>query len=83
MTTWAKDQESESQLYDNVQVEIGYDDKDIWLAFNKSTSALQFTHAEALEFMNQFSQTLGEARILRQQADDAKEESDGAERHAG
>ena len=83
MTIWAKDSESESQMYDNVQVEIGYDAKDIWLAFNKSTSAIQFTHAEALEFMNQFSEALGEARMLRQQAGDAKEESDGVEGHVG
>jgi len=83
MTIWAKDSESDSRLYDNVQVEIGYDAKDIWLAFNKSTSAIQFTHAEALEFMNQFSEALGEARMLRQQAGDAKEESDGVEGHVG
>ena len=47
MTIWAKDSESDSQLYDNVQVEIGCDAKDIWLAFNKSTAAVQMTHEQA------------------------------------
>ena len=64
MTIWAKDSESESKLYDNVQIEIGCDAKDIWLVFNKSTNAVQFTHAEALEFMNEFSKALGEGRTL-------------------
>ena len=66
MTTWAKDHESDSKLYDNVQIEIGCDAKDIWLAFNKSTSAIQFTHAEALGFMNEFSKALGEGRTLKE-----------------
>ena len=72
VTIWAKDSESDSKLYDNVQIEIGVDDKDIWLAFNKSTSAVQMTHAEALEFINQFSEALGEARMLRQQVGEGK-----------
>ena len=67
MTIWAKDSESDSKLYDNVQVEIGCDDKDIWLAFNKSITAVQFTHEEALEFMNEFSKALGEGRALKRE----------------
>jgi hypothetical protein len=72
VTIWAKDSESESQMYDNVQIEIGCDAKDIWLAFNKSTSAIQFTHAEALEFMNEFSKALGEARMLKNKERDER-----------
>ena len=70
MTVWACDAERESPMFDNIQIEIGCDATDIWLSFNKTTSALQFTHAEALEFMNQFSERLGEARMLKQQVEE-------------
>jgi hypothetical protein len=61
MTVWAKDQESESASYDNVQIEIGCDAKDIWLAFNKATAAVQMTHAEARELIEQMKSAMEEA----------------------
>jgi hypothetical protein len=74
MTVWACDAERESPMFDNIQIEIGCDETDIWLVFNKSASAVQMTHAEALEFMNQFSEALGEGRMLKQQAGETKGE---------
>ena len=58
MTIWAKDSESDSKLYDNVQVEIGIDDKDIWLAFNKKLAALQFTHEQARGLIREMQEQL-------------------------
>lgn len=59
MTIWAKDSESDSKLYDNVQIEIGCDARDIWLVFNKSTSAVQMTHAEARELIVAMERAMG------------------------
>ena len=58
MTIWAKDSESDSKLYDNVQIEIGCDARDIWLVFNKSTSAVQMTHAVARELIKEMQEAL-------------------------
>jgi len=43
-TVWADDEDKESALQHNVQIQIGYDAADIWLGFNKKTSAVQLTH---------------------------------------
>ena len=58
MTVWAKDQESESELYDNVQIEIGCDARDIWLVFNRATAAVQMTHAECEELIKELRSAL-------------------------
>jgi hypothetical protein len=61
MTVWADDAEKESALQNNVQIEIGCDTTDIWFSFNKATSAVQMTHAEAKKLMEEMSVALEEA----------------------
>jgi hypothetical protein len=58
MTVWGKDSESDTNLYDNVQIEIGCDATDIWLSFNKSVAAVQMTHAEYRELLKQMEEAL-------------------------
>jgi len=52
MTVWAEDSESQ------VQIEIGVDATDIWMAFNKSTAVVQMTHAECRELIKQLEEAL-------------------------
>ena len=63
MTVWACDAERESPMFDNIQIEIGCDETDIWLVFNKSASAVQMTHAEARELIEQIGVILAEADV--------------------
>jgi hypothetical protein len=61
MTVWADDAEKESNLFSNVQIEIGCDETDLWLSFNKATAAVQFTHAEAVRLIADMQNALREA----------------------
>ena len=51
MTIWADDADKDSAMQNNVQIEIGCDETDLWLAFNKETAAVQMTHAEAMRLI--------------------------------
>ena len=64
-TVWGDNADKETPLQHNIQIDIGVDATDIWMVFNKATSAVQLTHEEGLKFLNQFSQALGEGRAMR------------------
>ena len=63
MTVWGegRPEETEGDEFNRVQIEIGCDATDIWLAFNKRTSAVQMTHDEARVLIEQMSAALAEA----------------------
>jgi len=63
MTVWGEGRPEETQgdEFNRVQIEIGCDATDIWLAFNKRTSAVQMTHDEARVLIEQMSAALAEA----------------------
>lgn len=65
MTVWGDDVEKESNLFSNVQIEIGCDETDLWLSFNKATAAVQFTHAEARNLIEKMNAALTEAYTLK------------------
>ena len=58
MTIWGDDKDKSSAMQNNVQIEIGCDETDLWLAFNKETAAVQMTHAEAWELLGQMQEAL-------------------------
>ena len=58
MTVWGDDNES------RVQIEMDADATDIWLAFNKMTSAVQMTHAEAEVFIKEFQEMLAKGKQM-------------------
>ena len=86
VTIWGCDANRESPMFDNVQMEVGYDSTDIWIAFNKAISAVQLTHAECRLLIGQLQEGLQEAERLRPlvseevvvKQEEGQEERDGA-----
>jgi hypothetical protein len=60
MTVWGDDVEKTSKLQNNVQIEIGVDETDLWLTFNKHTTAVVMTRAEAEQLVVELRYALDE-----------------------
>jgi len=74
MTTWGegRPEETANDEFNRVQVEIGCDATDIWLSFNRSTSAVQMTYDDAAQLIIEMATSLGlkqQERIVQQIGD--------------
>jgi hypothetical protein len=64
MTVWGDDEDKELALQHNVQIEIGCDSTDLWLAFNKKTAAVQMTHEDARILIKEMEEALARIQVV-------------------
>ena len=58
MTVWADDNDG------RVQIEYGYDSKDVWLSFNRATAAVLMTRKEAEQLIKDLLDAIVESEKL-------------------
>ena len=70
MTVWGegRPEETEGDEFNRVQIEIGCDATDIWMAFNKRTSAVQMTHAECEHLIVELQAALSVQKQIKEAA---------------
>jgi hypothetical protein len=60
-TVWGDNADKENSLYHNIQIDIGVDTRDIWMVFNKETSAVQLTHDDCRRLIRNLQVALNDA----------------------
>ena len=71
MTVWGegRPEETDGDEFNRVQIELGCDATDIWLVFNRKTSAVQMTHDECRVLMEQMGAALDSQELPQPEAD--------------